>query len=139
MINFLTAKLYEEFHLANEGNAARRVSGYLTAFYILLAFCILAPVIKWMNRNYLDIDINGWIIFAAFLVLAIFVYNYIYRKFFETNRIEEVVKKYEQILIPRLFIYAGIIFSIPILIAIYSTMDRWLNGAKTFYLLFGNI
>ncbi|QEC44299.1 hypothetical protein [Pseudobacter ginsenosidimutans] len=138
MLDFFTAKLYEDFQYRNPYNAARRVTGYLTAFYLFFALSLLVPVVKYFNYKYLNLHINGWFIFAAIAVLAVVLYNIVYRRLFNTNRIETMVRRYEHILMPALILYFGLFFSIPMFLYIYSIMDQWLNDSSMFNMVFNN-
>ena len=136
MFHFFTAKLYEGFQQMNPYNAAKRVTGYLTVFYLFLAYSILGPVLKYLNGKYLDLNVNTWVILVVLMVLAVVIYNIIYRRLFKTNRIEAIVKRYEHILVPVLILYFGLLLCIPMFLSIYNIMDQWLNDSGIFNLIF---
>ena len=107
-MNFIFAKIFQEFKNQGQGTELARITAYITICYALIGIDIFLMIANRLN------NLQNLLVIIGIFLLSFFVTREYYIKKLHINRLEE---KYKAVQINKVLLY-GIIILFPILILI---------------------
>ncbi len=130
-MNFIFAKLYEEYRRKNDP-AKFYITFYISIVFFFLIFAIILPVKTFIDKKLFDNNIEyekSTIMAVTFGLFAVITYL-VYYLYVRRHYIETLTEKYKDKKINRTILYLIVALTPLILLIIAGTTTVYLNGGE---------